>query len=234
MRNHAAYLASLLVSAVVERARHLVLVGLMGAGKTTVGRRCAERLGRPFVDTDELVEADGGRDASPRSSRPRARRRSARCERAGGRRRVRVARAARDRVRRRRGARRREPARAARRGFVVWLAAPPDVLAARVERDGTATRPLLAGGDRRPRRSSGSRAPRAAPYEAAAHVVVDTDGRDRRRGRRRGARGVPRRDASARERRPVASTPPYDVVVGAGALAEVGRAARPGAGASRS
>ena len=34
-------------------ARHLVLVGLMGAGKTTVGQRCAERLERPFVDTDE-------------------------------------------------------------------------------------------------------------------------------------------------------------------------------------
>jgi shikimate kinase len=37
--------------------RHLVLVGLMGAGKTTVGRRCAKRLDRPFVDTDELVVA---------------------------------------------------------------------------------------------------------------------------------------------------------------------------------
>ena len=38
-----------------ERAcAHLVLVGLMGAGKTTVGRRCAARLGRPFVDTDDV------------------------------------------------------------------------------------------------------------------------------------------------------------------------------------
>ena len=37
--------------------RHLVLVGLMGAGKTTVGARCAERLGRAFVDTDDLVVA---------------------------------------------------------------------------------------------------------------------------------------------------------------------------------
>ena len=36
---------------------HLVLVGLMGAGKTSVGRVCAERLGRPFVDTDDVVEA---------------------------------------------------------------------------------------------------------------------------------------------------------------------------------
>jgi shikimate kinase len=34
---------------------HLVLVGLMGAGKTTVGRGCAQRLGRPFVDTDDVV-----------------------------------------------------------------------------------------------------------------------------------------------------------------------------------
>lgn len=40
--------------------RHLVLVGLMGAGKTTVGQRCAELLDRPFVDTDELVVASAG------------------------------------------------------------------------------------------------------------------------------------------------------------------------------
>ena len=38
-------------------ARHLVLVGLMGAGKTTVGERCARRLGRDFVDTDDVVAA---------------------------------------------------------------------------------------------------------------------------------------------------------------------------------
>jgi len=36
-------------------ARHLVLVGLMGAGKTTVGRRCAQLLAREFVDTDDVV-----------------------------------------------------------------------------------------------------------------------------------------------------------------------------------
>jgi len=43
-----------------EAPRHLVLVGLMGAGKSTVGARCAARLGRAFVDTDELVVAMAG------------------------------------------------------------------------------------------------------------------------------------------------------------------------------
>ena len=33
----------------------------MGTGKTTVGRIVAERLGRPFSDSDELVEARTGR-----------------------------------------------------------------------------------------------------------------------------------------------------------------------------
>jgi shikimate kinase len=34
----------------------IVLVGLMGVGKTTVGRRLAKRLGLPFVDSDEEIE----------------------------------------------------------------------------------------------------------------------------------------------------------------------------------
>jgi shikimate kinase len=35
----------------------LFLVGMMGAGKTTVGRRLARRLDRPFVDADRELEA---------------------------------------------------------------------------------------------------------------------------------------------------------------------------------
>lgn len=38
-----------------------VLVGFMGAGKTTVGRIVAERLGKPFVDSDVLIEQRTGR-----------------------------------------------------------------------------------------------------------------------------------------------------------------------------
>lgn len=38
-----------------------VLVGFMGAGKTTVGHIIAERLGQPFVDTDVLIEQRLGR-----------------------------------------------------------------------------------------------------------------------------------------------------------------------------
>ncbi|KKB83634.1 shikimate kinase [Devosia limi DSM 17137] len=36
--------------------RPLVLIGMMGAGKTTVGRRLASRLGRNFLDSDEEIE----------------------------------------------------------------------------------------------------------------------------------------------------------------------------------
>jgi shikimate kinase len=39
----------------------IVLVGLMGAGKTSVGRRLAEKLGIPFVDADHEIEAAAGK-----------------------------------------------------------------------------------------------------------------------------------------------------------------------------
>ena len=43
------------------RRQHLVLVGMMGSGKTTVGRRVAARLGRRLRDSDAEVEARTGR-----------------------------------------------------------------------------------------------------------------------------------------------------------------------------
>lgn len=40
--------------------RPIVLVGMMGAGKTTVGRRLAAKLGRHFIDSDEEIEKAAG------------------------------------------------------------------------------------------------------------------------------------------------------------------------------
>jgi shikimate kinase len=41
-------------------ARSVVLVGMMGAGKSTIGRRLAARLGLPFFDADVEIEAAAG------------------------------------------------------------------------------------------------------------------------------------------------------------------------------
>ncbi len=43
------------------RRLHVVLVGPMGVGKTTVGRRLARELQRPFADADEQLELRAGR-----------------------------------------------------------------------------------------------------------------------------------------------------------------------------
>jgi shikimate kinase len=40
----------------------VLLIGLMGTGKSTVGRRLADRLGAPFLDNDELVRSATGAD----------------------------------------------------------------------------------------------------------------------------------------------------------------------------
>jgi shikimate kinase len=44
---------------VIDR-RNIVLTGMMGTGKTTVGRHLAERLQVPFYDLDELIEQESG------------------------------------------------------------------------------------------------------------------------------------------------------------------------------
>jgi shikimate kinase len=40
--------------------RTVALVGLMGAGKSSIGRRLAQRLGLPFIDADSEIEAAAG------------------------------------------------------------------------------------------------------------------------------------------------------------------------------
>ena len=41
-------------------AKSIVLVGLMGAGKSCIGKRLAQRLGMPFIDADHEIEQAAG------------------------------------------------------------------------------------------------------------------------------------------------------------------------------
>ena len=41
-------------------SRSIVLVGMMGAGKSSIGRRLAARLGIPFIDADAEIESAAG------------------------------------------------------------------------------------------------------------------------------------------------------------------------------
>ena len=45
-------------------APHVVLVGLMGVGKSSVGRALAREMKRPFIDTDVVIETSEGRSIS--------------------------------------------------------------------------------------------------------------------------------------------------------------------------
>ncbi len=123
--------------------RCIVLVGMMGAGKTSIGRRLANLLHLPFLDADAEIEKAANqtiaeifaalrRGAFPR--RRAARRGAAPGERAGG---------AGDRRRRlhERGDARALP----RDGVTVWLKADVPVLLERVRKKGN--RPLLNGAD---------------------------------------------------------------------------------------
>jgi shikimate kinase len=153
-------------------AKHLVLVGLMGAGKTTVGRRCARLLDREFVDTDDVVAGSAGMtvaaifDELGEAQFRELERDAVRdvCASptplviacgggavldAGNRRQLHAA------------------------GTVVWLQAPPAVLSGRVG-DGV-IRPLLRGGGSATLERLASL--RAPAYEAAADVVIATEDR---------------------------------------------------------
>ena len=39
---------------------NIVLAGFMGTGKTTIGQIVADRLGMPFIDLDDAIEAEAG------------------------------------------------------------------------------------------------------------------------------------------------------------------------------
>jgi XRE family aerobic/anaerobic benzoate catabolism transcriptional regulator len=53
-------LPALLVAAAAERAAHVTLLGLRGAGKSTIGPLLAQRLAVPFVELDACIERASG------------------------------------------------------------------------------------------------------------------------------------------------------------------------------
>lgn len=153
---------------------NLVLIGMMGSGKSTVGRLLAGALGRPFYDTDTLVELSAGRlirQIFEAEGEEGFRRREVAA--------VQEATAGDGRVIATGGGAVLNPANRALlrlNGTVVWLDAEPEELYRRALGQGAAARPLLAGPDplgtlRR------LRAERAEAYGAAAHMRVDVTGR---------------------------------------------------------
>lgn len=44
-----------IIKAIEDRTKNIVLIGMPGAGKSTLGRILSEKLGRVFVDTDEII-----------------------------------------------------------------------------------------------------------------------------------------------------------------------------------
>jgi shikimate kinase len=150
---------------------HLALVGLMGSGKSTVGRLLAERLGREFIDTDEQVELATGMSVAELFSRlgeEAFRRYELETLSRALSHRVPVVIATGGGVVTTPRARRALE----RDGLVVWLRASPEALAARLEGDDS--RPLI--GDRDPLTVLRSLDEQRRPlYEEVADLVVDVD-----------------------------------------------------------
>ena len=151
----------------------IVLTGFMCTGKSEVGRRLAKRLGRPFVDTDQLVEARAGTSVAAIFSDDgeavfRALEREA----------VLAATARADAVIAVGGGAILDPVNVERLravGVVVCLSADAATITRRV--GDVARRPLLAGGDSR---AAVERllAERGPAYQRAADVTVDTSDRN--------------------------------------------------------
>ncbi|HKX91751.1 MAG TPA: shikimate kinase [Sphingomicrobium sp.] len=150
--------------------RPVVLVGLMGVGKSTVGRRLARRLGLPFVDSDSAIE-----DASGYSAAEVFERYGEQDFRDGERRLVARLIDGEVRVIATGGGAYVDPRTRKllnERAITVWLDAPVNVLAERTGRRDT--RPLLRNGDRKDTLEKLSEERRPAYREAHIHVKSGT------------------------------------------------------------
>src|SRR6476469_2883138 len=154
--------------------RPVVLVGLMGVGKSTVGRRLAKRLGLPFVDSDTAIADASGYSAAEMFER------YGEGDFRDGERRL-VARLVEGEVRviATGGGAYVDPRTRQllnERAITVWLDAPVDVLAERTARRDT--RPLLRNGD--PKGTLARLAEERRPSYAEAHIhVTSGDGAHR-------------------------------------------------------
>jgi shikimate kinase len=148
--------------------RTIVLVGLMGAGKTRIGRRIAARLRLPFFDSDRVIEAAAGETIEEVFAN-----RGEDVFRVGERRIILRLLGEPVHVLATGGGAFMDPvtrAAIARRGVSVWLRADLDVLTARVAR--RADRPLLKAGD--PRAILADLIERRHPIYREADLVVDS------------------------------------------------------------
>ena len=152
----------------VVPCRTVALVGLMGAGKTKVGRRLAIRLGLPFFDSDQEIEAAAGETIEEIFAN-----RGEQAFRDGERRVIARLLAGPVHVLATGGGAFMDPvtrAAISRRGVSLWLRADLDVLVQRVSR--RADRPLLKAGD--PRAILAELIERRHPIYAEAEVTVDS------------------------------------------------------------
>ena len=153
----------------MDAAENIILVGFMGAGKSSVGRLLAKRLGRCFVETDDLIVSEEGRSIPE-------------IFQADGEARFRQLEAdLLDLLRLKRGEviatgggfpcreGRMEALRAM--GTVVWLAGEFEALYARALRSGS--RPMLDG---QPREEVAALLHAREPYYRQAHLAVETTG----------------------------------------------------------
>ena len=46
---------------IIDEAKNIVLIGLMGTGKSAIGRTIGKKLGRRFIDTDRFIERKLGK-----------------------------------------------------------------------------------------------------------------------------------------------------------------------------
>jgi shikimate kinase len=145
----------------------IILVGFMGAGKSSVGRILARRLGRCFVETDDMITGREGRSIPEIfAARGEAYFRGLEEEMLG------LLRLKQGEVIATGGGlpcREGRPAALRALGTVVWLAGDFDTLYERARRAGE--RPMLAG---RTREEVAALYRARAPYYGQAHLTVDT------------------------------------------------------------